>query len=64
VPVRANIASESAATSENDMRKARIEANRDETQADEGQGDEMQNLDSGGENRSQMSNLSDAATEP
>jgi hypothetical protein len=46
------------------MKNARIEAKRDETQTDEGQEDKMQDLDSGGENRSQMSNRSDAGTEP
>jgi hypothetical protein len=53
-PVRAYGAGGSAATSENDVKNARIEANSDETQTDEGQEDKMQNLDSGGENRSQI----------
>jgi hypothetical protein len=46
------------------MKKARNEAKCDETQVDEGQEDKMQKLDSGGEKRSQMSDRSDAATEP
>jgi hypothetical protein len=52
--LRANGASERPATSENDMKKARIEANRDETQAEEGPEDNIHDPDSGGENRSQF----------
>jgi hypothetical protein len=63
-PVRANGRSESAATSESRMKNERIEANGDEMQADGGQEDRMQNLDSGGENRSQMSDRSDVAAKP
>jgi hypothetical protein len=43
-PVRASGGSENAATSENDMKNARIEAKRDETQTEEGPEDKMQNL--------------------
>jgi hypothetical protein len=53
-PVRAHGGSESAATSDKEMKNARIEANRDETQVDEGQEGRIQVPDSGGENRSQM----------
>jgi hypothetical protein len=54
-------AGERAATSENDMKNARIEANSDETQADEGQEGRTRDPDSGGENRSQLSDRSDVA---
>jgi hypothetical protein len=53
-PVRAKAASESAAASEIGVGKARIEANRDDAQSDEGREDKMQNVDSGGEKRSQV----------
>jgi hypothetical protein len=46
------------------MKNAQNEAKRDVTQADEGQEDKMQNLDSGGEKRSQFKDRSDVATEP
>jgi hypothetical protein len=46
------------------MKNARNEANRYETQADERQEDRTHNRDSGDENRTQMSDRSDAATEP
>jgi hypothetical protein len=62
-PVRAIGAGESATTSENGMKNARIEAKLDETQTDERQEDKMQNLDSGGQNRTQMPDRSDVATE-
>jgi hypothetical protein len=62
--VRANEASESAATSENDMKNARIEANSEETQVDEREEDRIHVPDSGGQNRSQMSDHSDVATKP
>jgi hypothetical protein len=51
--VRANGAGESA-TSESDMKNARIEANGDETQADGRQEATTHDPDSGGEKRSQM----------
>jgi hypothetical protein len=50
--------------SEDDTKNARNEAKPDETQTDEREEDRIQNPDSGGENRTQMSDRSDVATKP